>query len=83
MGTWCHSTGTTMVTGNVSADTFSHFFLVTGDGQPVLVTYTILLIHCCHLQGTCSWDTASSAHLDLAAGFSTLLVLGSVYILPA
>lgn len=82
MGTWCHSTGTTMVTGSVSAVTFSHCDLVTGDDQPVLVTYTILLIHCCHLQGSSSWGRASSAHLDLAAGFPTLLVLGYIDILP-
>lgn len=71
-----------MVTGNVSAVTFPPCVLVTGDDQPVLVTYAILLIHCCHLQVTSSWDSASGAHLDLAAGFSSLLVLGSVYILP-
>lgn len=83
MGTWCHSTGTTVATGNVSAVTFSHCVLVTGDDHPVLVTYPVLLIHCCHLQVPSSWDSASSAHLDLAAGFSSLVVLGSIDILPA
>lgn len=83
MGTWCHSTGTTVATGNVSAVTFSHCVLVTGDDQPVLVTCPVLLIHCCHLQVPSSWDGASSAHLDLAAGFSSLVVLGSIDILPA
>lgn len=60
---------------------FRHCVLVAGDDQPILVAYPVLLIHYCQIPS--SWDNASSAHLHFAAGFTSFLVLCSIYVFSA
>lgn len=57
-----------------------HCILVAGDDQPIMIAYSVLLIHYFQLQAPSSWDNVSSAHLCFAAGFTSVLLLCSIYI---